>query len=75
MRFQVHHRATPLEPELPPETEVAELGQLLNVFALETSSVEQLVTSSVTTTGITTDLIPVGHEGTSETYYEHMNIM
>jgi hypothetical protein len=37
MRFQVHHRAIPLEPELPPETEVAELGQLLDVFAMETS--------------------------------------
>jgi hypothetical protein len=71
MRFQVHHRATPLEPELPPETEVAELGQLLDVFAPETFPVEQLVTSSVTTAGITTDLVPIGREDTSETYYEH----
>jgi hypothetical protein len=70
MRFQVHHRATLLEPELPPETEVAELGQLLDVFAPEISPVEQMVTSSVTTAGITTDLVPVGHD-TSETLYEH----
>jgi hypothetical protein len=71
MRFQVHHRATPLEPELPPETEVAELGQLLDGFAPETSPVEQMVTSSVTTAGITTDLVPVGPEETSKTFYEH----
>ena len=75
MRFQVHHRATPREPDLPPETEVAELGQLLDVFAPETSPVEQMVTSSVTTASIiTTDLVPVGHETSSsqeETLYEH----
>ena len=74
MRYQVHHRATPRESDLPPETEVAELGQLLDVFAPETSPVEQMVTSSVTTAGITTDLVPVGHKTSSSqplTLYEH----
>jgi hypothetical protein len=65
MRFQVHHRATTRESDLPPETEVAELGQLLDVFAPETSPVGQMAKSSVTTAGITTDLVPIGQETSS----------
>jgi hypothetical protein len=78
MRFQVHHRANPREPDLPPETEVAELGQLLDVFAPETSAVKQMAMSSVTTAGITTDIVPVGHETSSclRSHQKHcMNIM
>jgi hypothetical protein len=48
LRFQAHHRAT-TEPDLLPETEVAELGQLLDVFAPETSPIEALTKGSTVT--------------------------
>jgi hypothetical protein len=48
LRFQAHHRAT-TESDLLPETEVAELGQLLDVFAPETSPIEALTKGSTVT--------------------------
>ena len=51
-RFQAQHRATTVEPDLPPETAILELGLLLDVFAPESSAVTALVDTNSVNAGI-----------------------